>query len=182
MGGAFALLNGVIGPRRPNPIKSQPYECGLPLAGHPQLPLRRQLLHDRDALHPLRHRGRLPLPGRGDRSRRPTASSSWSRSSIFVVLLLVGARLRLGAGSARLEIERRKPRLGAARAAAHPEEFRAKALRARDMLRGDLEGRDLERVRRGERLHHHPGEGRSTGPAPTRSSPPPSASPAARSR
>jgi NADH-quinone oxidoreductase subunit A len=30
VGGAFALLNGVIGPKRPNPIKSQPYECGLP--------------------------------------------------------------------------------------------------------------------------------------------------------
>jgi NADH-quinone oxidoreductase subunit A len=30
VGGAFALLNGVIGPRRPNPIKGQPYECGLP--------------------------------------------------------------------------------------------------------------------------------------------------------
>ena len=30
MGGAFALLNSVIGPKRPNPIKGQPYECGLP--------------------------------------------------------------------------------------------------------------------------------------------------------
>ena len=30
VGGAFALLNGVIGPRRPNPIKHQSYECGLP--------------------------------------------------------------------------------------------------------------------------------------------------------
>jgi NADH-quinone oxidoreductase subunit A len=30
VGGTFALLNGVIGPRRPNPIKGQPYECGLP--------------------------------------------------------------------------------------------------------------------------------------------------------
>ena len=30
VGGAFALLNGVIGPRRPNPLKGQPYECGLP--------------------------------------------------------------------------------------------------------------------------------------------------------
>ena len=30
VGGAFALLNGVIGPKRPNPIKGQPYECGLP--------------------------------------------------------------------------------------------------------------------------------------------------------
>ena len=30
VGGAFVLLNAVIGPRRPNPIKGQPYECGLP--------------------------------------------------------------------------------------------------------------------------------------------------------
>jgi NADH-quinone oxidoreductase subunit A len=30
VGGAFALLNGVIGGRRPTPIKEQPYECGLP--------------------------------------------------------------------------------------------------------------------------------------------------------
>jgi NADH-quinone oxidoreductase subunit A len=30
VGGTFALLNGVIGPRKPNPIKGQPYECGLP--------------------------------------------------------------------------------------------------------------------------------------------------------
>jgi len=30
VGGAFALLNSVIGPKRPNPIKGDPYECGLP--------------------------------------------------------------------------------------------------------------------------------------------------------
>jgi len=30
VGGAFALLNGVTGASRPNPIKKQPYECGLP--------------------------------------------------------------------------------------------------------------------------------------------------------
>jgi len=30
VGGAFALLNGFVGTRRPNPIKGQPYECGLP--------------------------------------------------------------------------------------------------------------------------------------------------------
>ena len=30
VGGAFAVLNGFVGTRRPNPIKSQPYECGLP--------------------------------------------------------------------------------------------------------------------------------------------------------
>ena len=30
VGGVFALLNGVIGRRPQNPIKNQPYECGLP--------------------------------------------------------------------------------------------------------------------------------------------------------
>jgi len=30
MGGTFALLNGVIFPRRPNRVKQEPYECGLP--------------------------------------------------------------------------------------------------------------------------------------------------------
>jgi NADH-quinone oxidoreductase subunit A len=30
VGTAFALLNGLVGTRRPNPLKSQPYECGLP--------------------------------------------------------------------------------------------------------------------------------------------------------
>jgi NADH-quinone oxidoreductase subunit A len=30
VGTAFTLLNGVLGPRRPNPVKADPYECGLP--------------------------------------------------------------------------------------------------------------------------------------------------------
>ena len=30
MGGAFAVLNSVIGPRRATPHKQDPYECGLP--------------------------------------------------------------------------------------------------------------------------------------------------------
>jgi NADH-quinone oxidoreductase subunit A len=30
IGGAFTMLNGVLGPRRPNRVKSEPYECGLP--------------------------------------------------------------------------------------------------------------------------------------------------------
>ena len=29
-GVAFAVLNGVLGPRRPNKVKREPYECGLP--------------------------------------------------------------------------------------------------------------------------------------------------------
>ena len=30
MGGAFAMLNSVLGPRRATPHKQDPYECGLP--------------------------------------------------------------------------------------------------------------------------------------------------------
>jgi NADH-quinone oxidoreductase subunit A len=30
VGVAFTLLNGVLGPRRPNKTKAEPYECGLP--------------------------------------------------------------------------------------------------------------------------------------------------------
>jgi len=30
VGVAFALLNQVLGPKRPSTVKSQPYECGLP--------------------------------------------------------------------------------------------------------------------------------------------------------
>jgi NADH-quinone oxidoreductase subunit A len=30
VGTAFTLLNGVLGPRRPNRVKAEPYECGLP--------------------------------------------------------------------------------------------------------------------------------------------------------
>ena len=55
-------------PRAPAPAEGQ--EQGRPVrvraaVRHPAgLPLRDQLLPDRDALHPVRHRGRLPLPGR----------------------------------------------------------------------------------------------------------------------
>ena len=30
IGTLFTLVNGILGPRRPNPVKSEPYECGLP--------------------------------------------------------------------------------------------------------------------------------------------------------
>ncbi|HEX2371562.1 MAG TPA: NADH-quinone oxidoreductase subunit A, partial [Solirubrobacterales bacterium] len=30
VGGALVTLNHVLGPRRPNKAKSEPYECGLP--------------------------------------------------------------------------------------------------------------------------------------------------------
>ena len=30
VGGALAMVNGLLGPRRPSRVKSEPYECGLP--------------------------------------------------------------------------------------------------------------------------------------------------------
>jgi NADH-quinone oxidoreductase subunit A len=30
VGTAFTFLNSVLGPSRPNPVKADPYECGLP--------------------------------------------------------------------------------------------------------------------------------------------------------
>jgi NADH-quinone oxidoreductase subunit A len=30
VGGAFVLLNSVLGPKKPSAVKSDPYECGLP--------------------------------------------------------------------------------------------------------------------------------------------------------
>jgi NADH-quinone oxidoreductase subunit A len=30
VGGLLAAVNGLVGPRKPNTIKRQPYECGLP--------------------------------------------------------------------------------------------------------------------------------------------------------
>lgn len=29
-GGLFAVINGILGPRRPNAVKQQPYESGIP--------------------------------------------------------------------------------------------------------------------------------------------------------
>ena len=30
VGGTLVMVNGLVGPRRPNRVKSEPYECGLP--------------------------------------------------------------------------------------------------------------------------------------------------------
>src|SRR5215208_4545740 len=30
LGGLFAVANGLLGPKRPNPVKQQPYESGIP--------------------------------------------------------------------------------------------------------------------------------------------------------
>ena len=99
--GCFALAAAfavVLGRRRAvrrpasryNRAKLDAYECGIeptPAAGR-RRPVPGQVLPDRDALHRLRHRDRLPLPVGGRRSTR-WASSGWSRWSLFIVTVFV---------------------------------------------------------------------------------------------
>src|SRR5688500_10367228 len=113
--------------------------------GLADLPLRGQLLHDRDALHPVRHRGGLPVPGGGDPrggelGLRPGRDRDLRRSAAG------RPGVRVAKGSARLEVRREKLRaLSPLEEPRSPAEFRARLLRARDLLRGDLEGAALDR-------------------------------------
>ena len=52
------------GPKRPSKVKSRAVRVRPALGRAQELPLRGQLLPRRDALHPVRHRGGLPLPDR----------------------------------------------------------------------------------------------------------------------
>src|SRR4051794_37189587 len=96
--------------------------------------VRRQLLPRGDAVHPVRHRGDLPLPGgdpaEGVRNLRAGGNTRLRGPAVRRL------RLRLAQRSPQLEIVRREP--------AGPDDFRARQLRARDMLRGDLDEPELE--------------------------------------
>src|SRR6185436_17278184 len=115
---------------RRQPAPARALRVGNPSRGLPRASLRHQLLPGRDALHPLRHRGRLPLSDR----RHPQGGRQPLRARRAGHLRRSPARrlrLRLAKGCARLEVERQT--------------MRQRQLRARDMLRGDLEGEELER-------------------------------------
>src|SRR5215212_1268217 len=130
------------GPRQERAVRER-----ASLGSHEELPLRDQLLPDRDAVHPLRHRGRLPLPGRAsarrargirtrrdDRLRRPPGGC---------------VRVRLAKGSPGVEVTRTRVDGGGDPDRAQPAEpaasaMRVRQLKAQQMLRGELAGRDLE--------------------------------------
>src|SRR5919109_1361561 len=101
------------------------------LRGDEVVPLRHQLLPDRDALHPVRHRGGVPLsggpPARCLRVVRPRRDRRLRRASAGCL------RLRLEKGGTRLEVTRTKV-----------EDLRVRKLRAQQLLRGELEEKDLE--------------------------------------
>src|ERR687895_509075 len=102
-----------------------------PLRRQEELSLRDQLLPDRDAVHPVRHRGGVPLP-RGAPARcarvvRPGRDDHLRRAPAGCF------RLRLEKRSAGMEVTRTKV-----------DDLRVRQLKAQQMLRGELAGRDLE--------------------------------------
>src|SRR3954454_5667646 len=131
---------------RAEALRAHPRDPGRPLRVRPALgdptglPLRDKLLPDRDAVHPVRHRGRVPLPG-GD-----PASGVWNLRPGGD-----GGLHRAAACSPRVRLAQRSPRMEIVRREKAPDDFRVRQLRARDMLRGDLEGDQLEEYVR-ERL------------------------------
>src|SRR5205823_6178925 len=102
------------------------------LRGQARLSLRHLLLPRGDAVHPLRHRGDLPLSGgraaQGLRHLRPGRDDRLHRTARR------GLRVRVAPRSARVAVTREPIA-----------DFRIRQLRARDMLRGDLDGPQLER-------------------------------------
>src|SRR5262249_19633296 len=96
-----------------------------------ELPLRDQLLPDRDALHPLRYRGDLPLPG-----GYPTQGPGYVRASGDHRVHRVaarGLRLRLAERSPRMEVTRQKL-----------DDLKIRQHTAQRMLKGDVPDGELE--------------------------------------
>src|SRR3954451_6136052 len=105
-----------------------------PAIGDPEgISLRDQLLPHRDAVHPLRHRGGLPVSGGGAAARLRHLRAG--RDHRVHRAAAGGLRVRVAARSAGMEIVRRE------RA---PDDFRIRQLRAQQMLRGELDGDELE--------------------------------------
>src|SRR4051812_40515432 len=118
------------GPRQERAVRER-----APLGSHEELPLRDQLLPDRDAVHPLRHRGRVPVPGGG--AAQGIRDLCACRGDHVHRAALRGIRVRVAQGSPRLEVTRQ-------RVDRNPDDLRINKLRARQMLRGELEGEDLD--------------------------------------
>jgi hypothetical protein len=103
LGAGFALisvvLSSVLGPSKPTPEKSAPYECGMPAVGDARERQSVKFYLVAMDLPAVRHRGRLPLPV-GDGAAR-------SRLNGFIGAAVHGPaagrlRLRLAQGRARL--------------------------------------------------------------------------------
>src|SRR5262245_48836781 len=115
----------------PGPGEKRAVRVRPALRRQEELPLRDQLLPDRDALHPVRHRSGLPLPGgaaaRGVRLVRARGDGGLHLPAPRC------ARVRLAKGCPGMEVTRTRM-----------DDMRVRQLRAQQMLRGELAGRDLE--------------------------------------
>ena len=130
---ARSEARGGLAPVAAHPLRVRPAE-----RGHAELPLRDQLLPDRDAVHPVRHRGDLPLPDRRAAARvrdlRARRDGRLHRAADGRLRRTCGGGGRSNGSDAR----------EAARRPARPDDFRIRQLRARDMLRGDIPDEELE--------------------------------------
>ena len=93
LGAGFALisvlLSSVLGPSKPSPEKSAPYECGMPAGRRRARAPVGQVLPGGDDLPAVRHRGRVPLSV-GDGAARSRVERASSRCVLFMALLLAG--------------------------------------------------------------------------------------------
>ena len=176
LGLVFAVLNSCRRPARAasGPRTVDPYECGLPSEVKQNfrfgisfyLIAMLFILFDIEVIFlfpvaiQLKAFGTLRADG-DDRLHRPAGHR---------------LRLRLAERSARMEVTRKQ--LGAG----GMEEFRSRQLTARQMLKRRARGPRAREARRGEHPHDDARPGRPLGAPRTRCSPPPSGSPAARSR
>ena len=75
------LPNSLLGPSKPGKVKSEPYESGLPSDVRKSFRFGISFYIDRDAVHPVRHRGGVPLSRRGPPAGVRHRSRSWRSSS-----------------------------------------------------------------------------------------------------
>jgi len=129
VGGTFAYLNTVIGPRRRIAAKIEPYECGLPseVKYGFRFGISFYLIAMLFILFDIENH--LPLPNRRRAARiwqlRAARGDHVRRAALRRV------RVRVATWSARVAVTRES--------VGDPNSFRARGLLARDLLRGDLE-------------------------------------------
>ena len=134
-GSLFSVLNLFIGKRRPNRSKTSPYECGLPseIQRGFRFGISFYLIAMLFILFDIEVIFLYPIAVQ----LRAFGTFAMSETIVFVVAADDRVRVRVAAGSTRVEIKREP--LG------DPTDFRVRQLKARDMLRGDLDGEELER-------------------------------------
>ncbi len=150
VGGLLVAANSLLGPSRPNKVKSEPYECGLPSEVSKTFRFGVSfymvamlfILFDIEVvfLYPV-----------GAILQASDSVFVLAEILIFVFLLFVALVYVWRRGSPRLEVDEdeRREKIRANLPLDEPDANKAlhvRQVRARDLLRGDIEGLDLEKV------------------------------------